>query len=650
MAHLFSSEDQDNSALDFNFKIAKLFILIFFSILVGRLWYLQIVHGEEFRLFSNKNLLKSSDVFAPRGIVYDRDGKILAENLPAYKAVIIPQYVDDLDSLAKDLSPALQMTPKDIVKKVRRSRRQNGRFYPVDIKLHLSRDELFDVELIKLDHSGLRAEEFILRHYPYGPEMAHTLGYVREISKNELPRLADKYGNKAQLKARDIIGKKGIEEAFDLVLRGKKGKSFVIVDAKGQKRSENTMKAIGEILKNTPSEPGANIHTTIDVDLQKLASETFRKFERVGSLIAMTPEGEILAWVSYPSFDPNFFSKRVSPEVWKKWMNNDDRPLTNKAIQDHYSPGSTFKPIVALSALQNKIIRANQYVHAPSKFKLGRRTWHDHTQSGQGYIEVREALERSSNVFFYKTAVDLGPDNMAKYAQALGLGQKTGIPISGEVKGHVPTRDWKKKRWGEPWQPGESVNMSIGQGHVLVTTIQQAQAYSAIAMNGAVYKPQIIKRMTMRDPETNRPKTKVFEPILLRNLSKEKEAPYYIEPKHFKTVKEGLWKVVNGKKGTAKKTRFEKPFSVSGKTGTAQVRRFAADQLYKKCSVLPKKHRHNGWFIGYGSVEGVPKVTIAVFTEHSCTSAAAVPIAREVFAAYFKKYHNMRLDTDNEKS
>ncbi len=643
------SDDSGHFDFDINFKAAKAVMLIFVMILISRLWYLQIIHGEEFREFSNKNLLKSSDVYAPRGRIYDRDGKVLVENLPAYKAVITPQYTDNLENLAKDLAPALEMEPKDIVDRVKKSKRQNGPFFPVDIKRHLTRDELFKVELIKLDHSGLDAQEFILRHYPYAGEVAHTLGYVREISKKEIPRLNKLYDNKIKFKQKDIVGKKGLEEAFDINLRGMKGQSFVIVDAKGQERTQQRMSAIGEILKNTPPTPGSDIFTTLDIELQQKASEAFQKFDRVGSLIAMTPEGEILAWVSYPSFDPNEFSKRLSPEVWRKWVNNSDRPLRNKAIQDHYAPGSTFKPIVALAGLQEGAIKANEHVHAPATYRLGRRVWHDHTQTGQGYIEVREALERSSNVFFYKLGLELGPDKMSKYANALGLGQTTGIPIRGEVKGHVPTSAWKKKRWGEPWQDGESLNTAIGQGHVLVTTIQLAQAYSAIALDGAVYKPQIIKKMEAPvDPDWEF-EQKSFTPILERNLSEDKDADYFVDKKHFKVVKEGLWRVVNGRQGTARRTQFKKPFSVAGKTGTAQVRRFSADQIYKPCPKRRKQEKHNGWFAGYGTVEGEPQITIAVLTEHSCTSAAAVPIAKEVFEAYFKKYHNMRVDEKNAK-
>lgn len=650
MSLLFQSpQDSESFSFELNFKFAKGFILFFILLLVSRLWFLQIMHGEEFREFSNKNLLKSSDVYAPRGRIYDRDGKVLVENLPAYKAIITPQYTDDLDSLARDLAPALDIEKEEIIKKVKRSTRQNGPFFPVDIKRHLSRDELFKVELIKLDHSGLDAQEFILRHYPYAGEVAHTLGYVREISKKEIPRLNKLYDNKVTFKQKDIVGKKGLEEAFDINLRGKKGQSFVIVDAKGQERTQSRMSAIGETLKNTPPIAGLDIYTTLDIELQEKASQAFKKFDRVGSLIAMTPEGEILAWVSYPSFDPNEFSKRLSPDVWRKWVNNSDRPLRNKAIQDHYAPGSTFKPIVALAGLQEGAIRPNEYVFAPSKFKLGKRTWHDHTQTGQGYIEVREALERSSNVFFYKLGLELGPDKIAKYATALGLGSPTEIPIRGEVKGHVPTTAWKQKRWGEPWQDGESLNTAIGQGHVLVTTIQLAQVYSAIALDGAVYKPQIIKKMEAPVDKEWQFEEKEFTPILLRNLSQDKEADYYIEKKYFEVVKQGLDRVVNGSKGTARRTQFHKPFRVAGKTGTAQVRRFSADQIYKPCPKRLKKEKHNGWFVGYGSFEGTPQITVAVLTEHSCTSAAAVPIAKEVFEAYFKKYHNLRVEEKHAK-
>lgn len=631
-------DSNDSFFFDNNFAAAKIFLGFFFLILFSRLWYLQIINGEDFRKFSEKNLLKESDVYAQRGKIFDRDGQVLVENLPAYKAIIIPQYTTDLEALAKDLAPVLDMTEDEIIKKVKKSRRQNGRFFAVDVKLHLTRDELFKVDLIKLDHSGLDTQEFILRHYPFGGKMAHVLGYAREISKHEIPILRKK--RNINFKQKDIIGKKGLEESFDTILRGKKGQTFVIVDAKGRQRSPDSMNAIGEILKNRPSSPGANIYTTLDFDLQNAAYDSFIKHERVGSLIAMTPQGEILAWVSYPPFDPNVFSKRVSPKVWRKWLNNSDRPLGNKAIQDHYAPGSAFKPIVALAALQEKEITEQKRVNAPSKIRFGGRWWHDHSREDYGFINVKEALERSSNIFFFKLGEALGPDIIAKYAKALGLGQKTNIPIRGEVSGRVPTTEWKMKRFGEPWQGGESYNTAIGQGHVLTTTIQLAQVYSAIALEGAVYQPQIIAKIE-GDSDISQ---STFQPKLLRNVSEDKNAPYYIDKKHFKTVKKGLWRVVNGEKGTARRAKLKKPFSISGKTGTAQVRRFSAENIYKKCKELTnKKEKHNGWFAGFGSRDDKPEITVAVLTEHSCTSAAAVPIVKDVIEAYFEKYHNMKV-------
>ncbi|MCB0379476.1 MAG: penicillin-binding protein 2 [Bdellovibrionales bacterium] len=634
--HFPSSDESDSGFyLHSNFRWARIFILLFMLILVSRLWFLQILNGEDFRVFSEKNLLKESDVFAPRGKIFDRDGKVLAENLPAYKATITPQYTENLETLATDLGKALDMDPDEIVEKVKKSLRQSGRFFPVDIKLHLTRDELFKVELLKLDHFGLDAQEFILRNYPHKGVLGHLLGYVREISQREIPILSKKRNIK--FKQKDIIGKKGIEESFDTNLRGKKGKAFVIVDAKGRQAAKGSINAIGESLKRIVAEPGTDVFTTIDLDLQTKAFESFEKHKRVGSLVAMTPKGEILAWVSYPPFDPNIFAKRVSPEIWRKWVNNSDRPLRNKVIQDHYSPGSTFKPIVALAGLQLGYISANKYVYAASTYKLGKRVWHDHTQTGQGYISVAEAIERSSNVFFYKLGEMLGPDNMARYASALGLGQKTEVPIHGEVPGHIPTSEWKAKRFGEPWQTGESLNMAIGQGHVLVTALQLAQAYSAIAMQGQVYKPQIIKKL--EDPINDYFQS--FEPTMLRDLTADPESDTYIEPRHFKVVQKGLWRVVNGKQGTARFAKLKPPYSISGKTGTAQVRSWSADQLYKSCENRIKKERHNGWFVAYGSYKDEPKITVAVLTEHSCTSAASVPIVKEVIQYYFEKYHDL---------
>ena len=641
--------EKDRLRIKTNYHFIKLFIVLFFLIIIARLWYLQIIQGEEFRQFSNKNLLKSMNVHPIRGKIYDRHGRILAENLPAYKAVVIPQYVDKFEEMAKELGQTLNLNPRLILEKVKKSRHWNGPFVSVDIKKYLTHDEIFKTELMKLKYGGLDIQEFVLRHYPYSDKLAHTLGYVGEISKKEIPLLTKLHKNKIKFKPKDIIGKQGLERALDFELRGIKGQSFVIVDAKGRHQSKTKNHVIQPFPKDIPPKPGADIHTTLDIELQQKAFQAFKKSKQVGSLIAMTPKGEILAWISYPSFDPNLFSTGVSSKIWNQWITDPNHPLRNKAIQDHYAPGSTFKPIVALAGLQQGIIHPRQTVHSPSTYQLGSRTWHDHSKEGYGFINIMEALERSSNVFFYKLGKELGPDRMAIYAKAFGLGAMTGISISGEVKGHIPTREWKIKRWKESWQDGESLNMSIGQGQVLTTTIQLAQVYSGIALNGAIYQPQIVKRIVKTD-EQKHSQEEIPHPLLIRHLSKNTRAKHFIDKKYFETVKRGLWLVVNGKEGTAKQTRFKKPFSVSGKTGTAQVKAFASSQIYKPCFMRPENEKHNGWFVGYGSVNNEPKITVAVLTESSCTSAASVPIAREIFKAYFEKYHPKRTHTSIKSS
>ena len=636
--------EKDRLKIENNYRFIKTFIVLSFFLIIIRLWYLQITQGKEFRQFSNKNLLKSMDVHPIRGKIYDRHGQVLAENLPAYKVVIIPQYVNKLEEMAKELAQILDLTPQWIMEKVKKSQHKNGSFYSVDIKKHLTHDEIFKTEIMKLKYGGLDIREFVLRHYPYSEQLAHILGYIGEISKKEIPLLTKRYENKIKFKPKDIIGKQGLEKAMDFQLRGKKGQSFVIVDAKGRYQSQTKNHVIQPFPKNISAKPGVDVYTTLDIELQQKAFQAFKKSNQAGSLIAMTPKGEILAWISYPSFNSNLFSTRVSSRIWNQWMTDPSHPLRNKVIQDHYAPGSTFKPIVALAALQQKIISARQTIHSPATYQLGSRTWHDHSKEGYGFINIMEALERSSNVFFYKMGKKLGPDKMAVYARAFGLGSITGIPIAGEVKGHIPTREWKEKRWNEKWQEGESLNMSIGQGQVLTTTIQLAQAYSGIALNGAVYQPQIIKKTVRTDGEKDS-HDEVLKPLLIHHLSENIQAEYFIHKKHFKTVKRGLWRVVNGKKGTARQTRFKKPFSVSGKTGTAQVKAFSSNQIYKPCFLRPENEKHNGWFVGYGSVNNEPKITVAVLTESSCTSAASVPIAREVFKTYFEKYHSNKTKT-----
>jgi len=626
--------DSITSDENFNFESNIRFFLallgFFFFILFTRVFYLQIVHGKKYRAFSEQNLFKQSIVRAPRGRIIDREDRLMAENLPTYSATVTPQYVEDLETLSVALGAALNIDKEKVLKKINVGRSQNGPFYNIEIKKHLSRDELFKTELLRMDHPGVGTQESILRSYPLGPVASHVVGYVREISKEQLPILSKKRG--IPFRPKDIIGKNGLEQHYDSLIRGKNGLEYTVVDAKGKRPvsdQENLTETFGEIFKPEESEPGKDLKISIDVDLQKAAYNAFEKYDRVGSLIALKSNGEVLAWVSYPSFDSNEFSKKLSQKQWNHWRFDEDRPLGNKVIHDHYSPGSLFKPFVALAALQEGTLTTEDFVFSPSKIMFAGRAYHDSNRRGHGHINVVEAIERSSNTFFYQQGKKLGIDTIAKYAKAMGFGQKTGISLAGEAKGFIPTRSWKLETKNKPWQPGETLSASIGQSYILSTGLQLAVAYNSIANNGKVYRPHFKVDRENKDK------------YLVHDLGDSKNENH-ISPSHFETVRQGLHQVVNGKKGTARFIRLESPYSISGKTGTVQVRSFSADQIYKSCAKRLKKFRHHGMFAGFAP-SSQPEVTVAILTEHSCSSASAGPIAKDFFEAYLNKYKQPKI-------
>ena len=479
-----------------------------------------------------------------------------------------------------------------------------------------------------------------MRRYPLGPNGAQLFGYVAEISKQQIPRMNEKYKSKFKFDQGDLIGKAGIEETFDLVLRGRDGVSISQVDARGRPPAPDSPTLFGSLSSLQKAEFGRNIQLTIDKDIQQAAYDAFSVGGRSGAAIAMRTNGEVLAWVSAPTFDPNTFSTGMTSQIWQQLVNDPDKPLRNKPIQDHNSPGSTLKPFIALAALQEKIITPQQIVSAPGAFKFGNKLYHDTLKQGHGNINVLQAIEQSANVFFYKMGIQLGVDRMWKYCNALGIGQKSGIELDDERSGLMPNSHWKKESLGEEWQPGENLSVAIGQGFVLTTPIQMMIAYNAIGTEGLVYKPFIVKKVMTSDGRVE----KEYFPTLIRDLS-DKNSDVYIDKEVFKVVKQGLRGVVNGERGTARGSKLNF-VEFAGKTGTSQVMSFSADQIYVKCENQPKNKRHHGWFIGYAPADN-PEISFAIFAEHSCHGASgAAPVAREIVRAYVAKYHPEWLSRD----
>jgi penicillin-binding protein 2 len=616
------------------YKVIYAILTVCFIIFTARLWYLQMIKGNELREFSEKNRIKEIKVTAPRGIIFDRDGKILVENLAAYDAVILPQYVDNLEETAQAVGSTLKIEPEKILTTVIKKKKVLGPFAVVRVKENLTLDEVFLIQRMRIEYPGVEVRENIIRSYPLGENGAQLFGYVSEVSKKQIPELNLKYKDIFTFAQGDVIGKSGVEELLDVELRGKDGYSFLQVDAHGREISHSENKILGQQIKDVETTPGLNVQLTIDKDVQEAAYKAFYEGQRIGAIIAMKSNGEVLAWVSTPSFDPNQFAAGFSSKFWSKLINDPFKPLRNKVIQDHTSPGSTFKPFVAITALENNVITPEKIIMAPGSIKFGNRVYHDHYKPGFGAITVFEALERSSNVFFYKMGIDLGIERMFNTISLFGLGQKSGIELRRENSGTLPNSDWKKSTIGEEWQLGENLSTAIGQGFVSVTPIQMAVAYNAIGTEGKVVKPFLIKKII--DPRGQVLKENL--PTEIRDLQQKQPNGIQIKQSTFKTVKEAMRRVVNGSRGTARNYKIPE-FEMGGKTGTTQVRSFASDDIYTECTMRPLHLRHHGWFVAFAPIEN-PEITVAVLAEHACHGASgAAPIVRDIVAAYIKKQH-----------
>ena len=631
MSNQYISNPEEARDFISRYRSFYIFVTMVAIIFSGRLAWLQIISGKELRQYSEKNRVKQTKIMAPRGLIMDRDGKALVENLPGFEALVSPQYIEDLKDLSEHVGPIIGMDPTKLADKINKSKKLNGPFSVIRLKDNLSREEVFRLKRIRLDYPGLEIRESIVRYYPLLEDGAQLFGYVGEISKKELEKL-NRNEPDTSFEQGDFIGKSGLEEHLEKKIRGQDGVSFIQVDAHGHQTVTEIPNIYGEQIKDIEPIHGHSAQLTIDKDIQMAAYKSFTDLNRIGSLVAIRSNGEVLAWLNSPSFDPNIFTSDVSAKVWTKLITDQFKPLRNKVIQDHFWPGSTFKPFVALAALQEKVVNDKTLVNAPGQLWFGNRFFHDSNKNGYGNINIYTAIEKSSNVFFYKMGIALGVDNMYNYISLLGLGQKTGIEMDHEASGRLPSSEWKKESLGSEWQPGENLTMAIGQGYVTVTPLQMAVAYNTIATEGKVVKPFVVKKVIDHEGKV------LFErfPAEVRDLTLPQPNGYHIDRANFKIVKEAMRRV--SESGTG---RFWKipGVEMAGKSGTAQVMSFSADQIYQSCLSRPIMMRHNGWFVAWAPWDK-PEITVAVLAEHSCHgNTGAAPIVRDVIEAYFKKYH-----------
>ncbi len=589
-------------------RIGKIliFFLLIFSILIIRLFYLQILEGENLRQLSENNRIRLQNIIAPRGMIYDRNGELLVDNRSSFDVSIIIKDLYELDNVIERLSNYIDMPKEDIAAKIDKERKYSI-YKPILLKKDIDRDALALIEENKFDLPGVIVNFVPKRHYLYGKLAAHIIGYLGEVTAEELS--SNIYQN---MKRGDFVGRFGFEKLYESVLRGKNGGRQVEVDATGR---------VVKTISTVPVIPGYNIYLTIDFDLQKKAEEILK--DKVGSIVVMDPNnGELLAVASSPAFDPNDFVSNMTYKKWNTLSSDISRPMRNKAFQAEYPPGSIYKMITSAAALEEGVIKSDDKVICDGTYKCGNRIFRCWKRSGHGEVDIEKAISESCDVFFYEMGYKLGVDKLAYYANQFGLGVTTGIDLEHEETGLVPTAKWKEERTGFPWQSGETLSVAIGQSYNLATPLQACIMISSIANNGIRYKPLIVKS--------------VFSPngnlVEKEKIVKMGELP--ISTNTLGIIKKGLFKAVNSETGTARDISL-KEISISGKTGTAQIVG-RIDEEGEKEEERPREFRAHAWFVGYAPSDN-PNIAISVIIEHGGSgSKVAAPLAKELIMEYFK--------------
>ncbi len=604
-------EERDEGAIDLLKKriVGALVIVIFFlSVIILRLWYLQIVNGDEYEQRSYTNRVRKREIAAPRGHILDRHGREIVTNRPSFNVSLIQEDSSDLGTLLKRLSPILNKDVEELWDKVREASGR-PRYMPILLKEDIDWQTLAYLENHNHQFSGIRTEFQPVRVYHYNDLAANVIGYLGSISKKEL-EVADR----DIYSGGDIIGKRGLERLRESDLRGEKGFSYSEVDAKGFEQ---------QLLKSIEPLPGREIRLTLDVDLQLMAESYMAAGEKSGAVVAMEVRtGRLLAAVSSPTIHIEDFIGGISTEKWQKLLDNPQHPLLNKVVQAMYPPGSTYKMITALAGLSKGIINEDTVFYCPGSYRFGNRTYRCWKHSGHGPVNLVKAIAESCDVYFYQVGQRVGVDGLAEFAQRLGLGRETGVEMEYEKSGLVPTREWKEKNRNTKWQEGETLSVAIGQGFNLTTPLQICVMTAALANGGKVYRPQLVEQVI--DPDG----------IVVENFTPELVSRVEGMEKYFTLIGRGMDEVVQGKHGTARRVAID-GLRIAGKTGTAQVVKLAQYRGLKD-EDIPYKYRDHAWFTCYAPAEN-PEIAVTVLVEHGLHgSSGAGPIARAILKEYFR--------------
>ena len=576
-------------------RLPRLQLVLFGLLLLiaARFWFVQVVSGDYYLELAENNRVRELPLKAPRGLIYERQGRLVAENVASYNLVLDPSRSQDLERALAFAERCLDQPASELAQALDEGGGA-GSFRPILVAEALSLSEVAAIEAAALEFPEFAIEVGHLRLYRNGPITAHTLGYLGEVNERDLATEAN------SLKPGDLIGRKGVELAFDDRLRGVDGQRAVIVDSRGRFKEE---------YGRDPAKSGQSLNLGLDLDLQQEAARYFEG--KAGAAVALDPAtGEIRAMVSAPSYNPNIFSRRLDRDAWRNLIEAPEDPLQNRVIQNTYSPGSVFKIVMAAAGLSEGIAGPEETVWCGGSTRIYNRRWRCWKQAGHGHVSLHRAIKESCDVYFYHLGQELGIERIAKYSRLLGLGSPTGIDLLGEREGLVPDPDWSERRRGTPWYPGETISVAIGQGPVLVTPLQIASLMAAVANSGYKVKPHVTENPAVEREQLT------------------------VEPWVFERIGAALWSVVNDQRGTGSAARVE-GIEVAGKTGTVQV---IQQKTWIKNEDLPYEQRDHAWFASYATA-GDKQLVVVILVEHGGHgSTAAAPLAKRLYEIYFRDY------------
>lgn len=594
----------------FRLAISTCFVLILFLILYVRFYYLQVSQQEHYHTLAEANRISISPLVPNRGLIYDRNGRVLAQNYSAYTLEVVPSKIPDLESTLNELATLIEITATDR-QRFKKLMKESKRFKSLPIRSRLTDVEIATFAANRYRFPGIEIRARVLRQYPEKEIVSHIIGYISRINDQDLEQL-ERNEELNNYRGSQHIGKIGIEQSYEKQLHGITGFEEVETDAAGRSI---------RVLSRTPSIPGNNLILSIDLGLQEAAEKAFG--DRRGALVALDPNnGEVLAFVSKPGYDNNLFIGGIDQENWNLLNNSIDRPLNNRALRGVYPPGSTFKPFMALAALELGKRSPEYSMSDPGYFSLPgvERRYRDWKPGGHGRVDLHKSLVVSCDTYYYSLANDLGIDNIHNFIGQFGLGKKTGIDVEGEVSGLLPSSAWKMNQYKQKWYAGDTISVAIGQGYNLTTPLQLAFATMIIANSGKAYLPRLVKQIQNSD-------TGDVEDIpekLLYNLN--------LKPRNLEVVKSALVDVTRPG-GTAAKAGANAAYAFAGKTGTSQVIGIKQGERYNEKSIN-ERHRDHAMFIAYAPADN-PRIALAVLVENTGTGGStAAPIARQVFDYY----------------